>query len=177
MIDSFGGSLHIDSKSGEGTTISMSLPINLSIIKALLFYVGSDVHALPLEYVKETARVERGSFNTIRGKEVYETITGPIPVIRPDDIFQAKLENDEARYLKVIIVSTGGKEACLVVNRIRGQQDVVIKSLPTMVRGASGISGATILGSGKIAFIWDPKILFYGRSTYESNNETVVLED
>ena len=177
MIDSLGGSLHIDSKSGEGTVISMYLPINLSIIKALLFYAGTDVHALPLEYVRETARVERGSFKTVRGKEVYETAAGPIPVIRPGDIFQAKLEDDEARYLKVIIVNTGGKEACLVVNRILGQQDVVIKSLPSMVRGVNGISGATILGSGKIAFIWDPKVLFYGRSTYESNKEAVVLEN
>ncbi|MBU8922316.1 MAG: chemotaxis protein CheA [Bacteroidales bacterium] len=177
MIDSLGGTLHIDSKAGEGTEVSMFLPINLSIIKALLFCVGTDVHALPLEYVKETARVERGSFNTVRGMEVYETLAGPIPVIHPGDIFQANLEDNEARYLKVIIVSIGGKEACLVVNRVLGQQDVVIKSLPTMVRGASGISGATILGSGKIAFIWDPKVLFYGRSTYESNKEAVVLEN
>ncbi|MCK4537261.1 MAG: chemotaxis protein CheA [Candidatus Krumholzibacteria bacterium] len=177
MIDSLGGTLHIDSKSGKGTTISMNLPINLSIIKALLFYVGTEVHALPLEYVKETARIERGSFNTVRGREVYETLVGPIPVVRPGDIFQAKLDADENRYLKVIIVNIGGKKACLVVDRILGQQDVVIKSLPTMVRGASGISGATILGSGKIAFIWDPKVLFYGRSTYESNKEAVVLEN
>ena len=77
----------------------------------------------------------------------------------------------------MIIVNAGGKEACLVVNQIIGQQDVVIKSLPSMVRGANGISGATILGSGKIAFIWDPKVLFYGRSTYESNKEAVVLEN
>lgn len=176
-IDSLGGSLKIKSTQGEGTSISMYLPINLSIIKALLFYVGDDVHALPIEYVKETTRIEQGTFTTIRGETVFETKDGPITIIRPDDVFGLNLGEEISRFVKVLIVDTGRELIGLVVNSIIGQQDVVIKSLPTMVRGASGISGATILGSGKIAFIWDPRILFNGRSTHESDKEAVVLEN
>ncbi|MCI0480520.1 MAG: chemotaxis protein CheW, partial [Candidatus Dadabacteria bacterium] len=86
-------------------------------------------------------------------------------------------EEAELRFIKVILADTGEGDVCLVVNRILGQQDVVVKSLPNMIRGISGISGATILGSGKIAFIWDPRVLFHGRSTHESDKETVVSQN
>lgn len=176
-IDSLGGELHISSEPGHGTTISMHLPVNLSIIKALLFYVGDEVHALPIEYVKETTRVESGIFETVRGREVMRTKDGPLAIVRPDQIFRMEPEGYYSRFIKVIIVNVGDRLVGLVVKRILGQQDVVIKGLPSMIRGVSGISGATIMGSGRIAFIWDPRILFQGRSTYESDQEAVVLED
>jgi two-component system chemotaxis sensor kinase CheA len=177
VIDSLGGSLHVKSVPGSGTSISMHRPINLSIIKALLFHAGGNIHALPIECIKETARVEEGSFRTIRGRDVMETINGPVPVIRPGEIFGLDQEKAEIRFIKVILADTGEGDVCLVVNRILGQQDVVVKSLPNMIRGISGISGATILGSGKIAFIWDPRVLFHGRSTHESDKETVVSQN
>ena len=77
VIDSLGGSLHVKSVPGGGTAISMHLPINLSIIKALLFHAGGNIHALPIECIKETARVEEGSFRTIRGRDVMETTKRP----------------------------------------------------------------------------------------------------
>ncbi len=176
-VNSLGGSLKVLSKPGEGTVVSMRLPINLTIIRALLFHVGNEVHALPVEYVRETTRIEYGSLKTVRGREVYQIGDETIPVIRPDEIFNMQLGDDRLRFIKMIVVDTGMEVAGLVVDDIVGQQDVVIKGLPGMIRGTNGISGATILGSGMIAFIWDPGILFQGRCTYESNKETVVLED
>ncbi|MBN1165312.1 MAG: chemotaxis protein CheA [Candidatus Krumholzibacteriota bacterium] len=175
--DSLGGSLHIKSGSGRGTTITMLIPVNLSIIKALLFSINGGVHVLPIEYVQETLRFERGVFKTIRGREVIQTNDGPIPVIRVEEIFPSPPETGKSRFIKVIRVKTDEGTVALVVNRIIGQQDVVIKGLPSMIRGIGGISGATILGSGKIAFIWDPRVIFQGRSTYESDEKAVVLED
>lgn len=168
VVDSLGGSMHINSDFGKGTTISLHLPINLSIIKALLFYVGDDVHALPIEYVKETTRIERGNFKSVGGREVLQMKHGPILILRPSEIFGLEREPEKERYVKVIVVDTEKGTFGLVINRILGQQDVVIKGLPLMIRGISGISGATILGSGKIAFIWDPRFLFEGRYMYES---------
>lgn len=168
VVDSLGGSMHINSDFGQGTTISLHLPINLSIIKALLFYVGEDVHALPIEYIRETTRVERGLFKSVGGRSVMITKNEPIPIFRPSEIFGFEPESEDERYVKVIMVDTENGSFGLVVNRILGQQDVVIKGLPKMLRGISGVSGATILGSGKVAFIWDPRFLFEGRYTYES---------
>ena len=81
------------------------------------------------------------------------------------------------RYAKVIVVDTGTRRFAVVVNSIIGQQDIVIKALPPLFRGLRGISGATVLGSGKVAFIWDPHILFEGRCTYESDQKAVVSEN
>lgn len=176
-VDSLGGSMSLQTESGNGTTVRMNLPINLSIIKALLFEIGEDIHALPVEYVKETLRVERGSFGTVMGREVFQVADGPVPVVRPEDLFQLELPPGGSRFMKLILVDTGEGVIALVTGRILGQQDVVIKGLPAMIRGASGISGATILGSGRIAFIWDPRFLFKGRCADESDRTTVVPED
>ncbi|MDD3643469.1 MAG: chemotaxis protein CheA [Candidatus Krumholzibacteria bacterium] len=176
-VDSLGGSMTLHTESGKGTTVRMNLPINLSIIKALLFEVGDDIHALPVEYVKETLRVERESFGTVMGREVYRLAEGPVPVVRPDDLFRLELPPSGSRYMKLILVDTGEGTVALVTGRILGQQDIVIKGLPTMIRGVGGISGATILGSGRIAFIWDPRFLFKGRCADESDRTAVVPED
>jgi two-component system chemotaxis sensor kinase CheA len=174
-VDSLGGVMHIKSSAGKGTSISLHLPVNLSIIKVLMFYVGEDVHALPIEYIKETTRVEQGSLRKLQGKHVFMTQDGPIPIIRPWEIFDAEVEDESGRYLKMIVVETDEKKAGIVVKRILGQQEIVIKGLPSIIRGLSGISGATILGSGKVAFIWDPHVIFEERSAYEPDKEAVVL--
>jgi two-component system chemotaxis sensor kinase CheA len=176
-VDSLGGSMTLLTESGRGTTVRMHLPINLSIIKALLFEIGDDIHALPVEYVQETLRVEQGSFGTVMGREVYRLADGPVPVVRPEELFGLDAPRSGSRYMKLIVVDTGEGTVALVTGRILGQQDIVIKGLPTMIRGAIGISGATILGSGRIAFIWDPRFLFKGRCADESDRTTIVPED
>ncbi len=174
-VDSFGGSMGIASKRGKGTKVALHLPINLSIIKALLFYIGGDVHAIPIEYISETTRVESGTFKEIRGREVLPTDNGAVPLVRPGELLGLPAEPEGERYIKVIVVETGEEKIGLVVNRIIGQQEIVIKGLPTMIRSVGGISGATILGSGKIAFIWDLRELIKGRYTDESDHKAVVF--
>ena len=175
-VDSLGGSIRVKSNPGAGTTVSLLLPINLSIIKALLFSVGPEIHAIPIEYVSETTRFERGSLETIQGRLVLRDGDSVVSVLMPNDILGLPLESNDKRYSKVIIVDTGERRIALVVNTIIGQQDIVIKALPPLFRGVRGISGATVLGSGKVAFIWDPHILFEGRWTYESDQVAVVPE-
>jgi two-component system chemotaxis sensor kinase CheA len=176
-VDSLGGSIRVRTARGAGTTCTLLLPINLSIIKALLFSVGPDVHALPIEYIKKTNRFEQGSLKTVRGDLVLPTDEGVIPVVMPSDILGCAFESGDGRYAKVIVVDTGTRRIAVVVNAIIGQQDIVIKALPPLFRGLRGISGATVLGSGKVAFIWDPHILFEGRCTYESDQTAVVSEN
>lgn len=176
-VDSFGGSIQVRSERGAGTTVALYLPINLSIIKALLFSVGADIHAIPIEYVSETNRFEQGSLGTVRGGFVLPDGDGVMPLLMPNEIFGTAFEPTDGRYAKIIVVDTGRRRFAVVVDRIVGQQDIVIKALPPLFRGVRGISGATVLGSGKIAFIWDPHILFEGRCAYESDQKALVLEN
>lgn len=174
VVDSFGGSIRLSTKQGRGTTVSLLLPINLSIVKALLFTLGEEYHAIPAEYVKETNRYEWAALKTVRGNPVLEMADELVPLIFPEQLFGAKSESNVDRYAKVIVMDTGTRRLAIAVNRIIGQQDIVIKSLPPFFRGLRGISGAAVLGSGKIAFIWDPHAFSQGRCKYESDQETVV---
>jgi two-component system chemotaxis sensor kinase CheA len=173
-VDSFGGSMRIRSIAGKGTTVSLHLPVNLSIIRVLMFCVGEEVHAVPIEYIKETTRVEHGSLKSLQGRQVFISSDGPIPVVRPWEIFDVPAEEENGRYIKLIVVDTGKGDAGIVVKKILGQKEIVIKGLPAIIRGISGISGATILGSGKVALIWDPHVIFEERCKHESDKETVV---
>ncbi|MBD3178986.1 MAG: hypothetical protein GF417_04935 [Candidatus Latescibacteria bacterium] len=175
-VDSLGGSLDVVSEKGAGTRISAKLPINLSIIKAMLFMTGDQIHAIPAEYIRETVRVEIGSLKRIGSTDVYLSQDGPIPVIRPWEIYNNNIDRSDSfqRYFKIIVLDAEKASGCLAVDRILGQQDVVIKSLPGIIRGTQGISGATVLGSGKVAFIWDPRFLLRERNTNEFNQEAVL---
>ncbi len=176
-VESLGGAITIESSAGEGTSVRLRLPITLSIIKALIFQVGSEVHALPIEYIKETTRVEKNSFKTIGGAKVFLSQQGPVPVIQSWELLDLDDDTSEGRYAKIIVLETERGTGGLVVNKILGQQDVVIKGLPGMIRGMEGISGATVLGSGKVAFIWDPRYLLRERQCYEFDQEAVVSEN
>lgn len=176
-VDAFGGSIRVRSTRGQGTMVSLMLPINLSIIKALLFEVDDDVHAVPIEYVKETGRYELASLKTVRGDLVLPAADEVIPVLTPAEVFGSPRGAGEDRYAKVVVIDSGRRRVAVVVNRIVGQQDIVIKALPAYFRGVRGISGATVLGSGKVAFIWDPQVLFEGRCVYESDQAAVLSAD
>ncbi|RKZ06100.1 hypothetical protein DRQ05_05315, partial [bacterium] len=76
-----------------------------------------------------------------------------------------------------IVIDTGRKRAALAVDRIIGQQDIVIKALPPVISRVRGLSGVTILGNGKVAFIWEPNTLFEGGLKHESTEQTVLLEN
>ncbi|MCD6379074.1 chemotaxis protein CheA [bacterium] len=177
VVESLGGALSIESRVGKGTSVRMRLPITLSIIKALLFQVAGEVHALPIEYIKETTRIEKNSFKTIGGAKVFLTRQGTVPVVESWELLDPDNESLDSRYVKIIVLETERGMGGVIVNKIIGQQDVVIKGLPGIIKGMEGISGATVLGSGKVAFIWDPRYLLRERQDYEFDQQTVISEN
>jgi len=177
LTESLGGSLSISSEPGEGTTVSLKLPISLAITRTLLFYVGGHVHALPIDCVRETSRVERGALDSVRGRFVYKTKGVAVPVVRPRDIFGMPPQEATERYIRMIVVDTDAGSVALSVDGILGQQDLVIKGLPAMMRGVKGISGAAILGNGDVAFVWDPNVFFEEVEEHEIARDTVAVEN
>ncbi len=156
-LENLNGTLEIDSSPGEGTRFRIKIPLTLAVIKALLVNVGGALFTIPLIAVDETLRVRKGEINSIKGNEVIYLRDSAIPLIRLSGVFNlassARAAENERPF--VVIVSSGSGRVGLVVDDLRGQEEVVIKPLPDYLRDNKGFSGATILGDGRISLILD----------------------
>lgn len=155
-IQALNGSVSVESELGKGTVFTIKLPLTLAIIQALLVRVGADeVYALPLENIEEIVNIHVDSIKTIQHQEHLLFRGQVIPIFRMSTLFETPEPEAPKPYLNVVVVRTGNKRYGLVVDRLIGQQEVVIKSLDSMFSQARGFAGATILGDGKVALILD----------------------
>jgi len=163
-IDELNGSTEIDSEAGRGTRLTIKLPLTLAILPSLMVEIGGDVFALPLESVVEIVDVHRRDMVTVCGQPTVPVRDRVVAVLTLGSIFKwrhgnVKAENAEAETLTVVIVNEGNRQLGLAVNRVLGEEDVVIKSIADNYRNLVGIAGASILGDGRISLILDPPAL------------------
>ncbi|MCL4514599.1 MAG: chemotaxis protein CheA [Firmicutes bacterium] len=155
-IQALNGSVSVENEPGKGSVFTIKLPLTLAIIQALLVRVGADeVYALPLENIEEIVNIHVDSIKTIQHQEHLLFRGQVIPIFRMSTLFETPEPEAPKPYLNVVVVRTGNKRYGLVVDRLIGQQEVVIKSLDSMFSQARGFAGATILGDGKVALILD----------------------
>ncbi|MCF6180316.1 MAG: chemotaxis protein CheW, partial [Geopsychrobacter sp.] len=153
-IAALSGMVDISSKVGKGTVMSLTLPITLAIIKALVVRVKGTDYALPLNSVLETLMLEPGVLQTIEGREVMELRQQTLSLLRIDELFRLK-GNSPAGNKFVVVVGFADKRMGIVVDELRGQQDVVIKSLGKALSFVKGIAGAADLGNQKTVLVLD----------------------
>ena len=155
-IEKLNGAVDIATTPGKGTDIRVKLPLTLAIIRALLVDVRGATYAVPLASVSETVRIPVAQVEKVRQREVvvYRG-TVVLPLLRLDRVFGLPDEERQATDLFVVIANLFGKQVGIVVDRLVGEQEVVIKSLGQYIGEVSGISGATILGDGSVAIILD----------------------
>lgn len=160
-IESLGGTIDVKMKKGEGTTFSISLPLTLAIIQALMVVVGNEKYAIPLSAIKETVIVSTDEIKKVQKREVTLLRGNVVPIIRLRKILDVRdsiNENDE-KELILVIVRRGEKDVALAVDGLLGQQEIVIKSLGNYLKDINFIAGATILGNGEVALILDADAL------------------
>jgi chemosensory pili system protein ChpA (sensor histidine kinase/response regulator) len=158
-VKKLGGSLRISSVTGQGTNFTVRLPFTLAITQALIVRTGEEVYALPLPSVEGVARIPRSELETLMsqpepsfqyGEQSYKFrhlgmyLGGP----------SANLHVDEA-YVPVILVRAGDYSAALLTDEMLASREIVVKSVGPQLAGIRGISGATILGDGRIVLILD----------------------
>jgi len=155
-IADLSGMIELDSTVGEGTSISITLPITLAIIKALIVRVRNKTFAIPINSVMETLMVDPAAIRTIERREVIELRESTLPLLRIDEIFcLSDDEPEKNRRVFAAVVGLAEKRMGIVVDELLGQQDVVIKSLGSTLSFIRGIAGAADLGNQKTILVLD----------------------
>ncbi len=154
-IQRLGGVIKIFSETGHGTTMELRVPLTLAIIQALLVRVGKQNMAIPLSGVQEAVRLTADDIGSVEGFEVISVRQKTMPLIRLGKIFRGTGADVNKEKVFVVIVNHGGTEAGLGVDRLLGQQEVVIKPLAEYLTNQPGFSGSTVLGDGSVALIVD----------------------
>ncbi len=154
-LNNLGGMVDIATRKGKGTTFTIRLPLTLAIIQALLVEVGDEIYAVPLSSVLETLLVERTDIKTVGGLPMVQLRGNTLPLISLQEKFDLPVPETANEEVYVVVVGFGDKALGLIVDELRGQQEVVIKSLGDFLNNLPGIAGATILGDGKVTLILD----------------------
>ncbi len=172
-IEKIGGTVDIQTASGEGSTIRIKIPLTLAIIPALVVTSGGDRFSIPQVNLLELVRLEPGSegLEMLRGSPVYRLRGRLLPLVSLNDILglvshqdlashQDGVENDESREhgeraLNIVVLQADDRQFGLVVDEINDTEEIVVKPLGTHLKNISAFAGATIMGDGKVALILD----------------------
>ncbi len=154
-IESLGGMVEVESVPGEGSKFIIRLPLTLAIIQALLVVVGEETYAIPLNSIKEIITMEQSVVKNVQSREVVLLRGDILPLIRLDKELGIERTADSDKEMTIVVVKKGEKLAGVVVDKLLGQQEIVIKSLGKYLAGIRFIAGATILGDGKVSLILD----------------------
>lgn len=163
IVEGLGGHVEVESSPGEGTCVTIKLPLTLAIIKALLITCGDQVYALPIQSVRENLLVTRSQIKTVSQQSVIVLRSEILPLVDLAESLGFE-PPDHGDTLTVIVVESHGEKTGFIVDDIIGQQEIVIKSLSDFLGNIRGISGATVLGNGEVALILDHNTLIKGRN-------------
>ena len=159
QIETLGGEVEVKTQLGEGSTWIIRLPLTLAIIQALMVEVGGEKYAISLNSVTTLENIAPSDVKLVQSEEVIHLRGSVIPLIRLNEVLDIESTRKENENMIVAIVKKGDKLAGLVVDKLMGQQEIVIKSLGKFVDKTRIISGATILGDGEVALILDANVL------------------
>lgn len=153
-IGKLGGMVDMDTELGKGTKFTLTLPITMVIIKALIVNVGGETFAIPINSVSESLMIKKGDIRTVEKHGVIQLRDRTLSLLWLREIF-ALPSKEESERVYVIVVGLAEKRLGLIVDAIEGQQEVVIKSIGKILKDIPGIAGATELGNRKTILVLD----------------------
>lgn len=177
-IADLGGHVSLHSETGVGSKVTIRLPLTLAILEGQLVRVGKESYIISLVSIVETIQTSTEKVNKIAGKsELFKLRDEYLPVVRLHEVFGIQADSTNLDDGLLVVAEAAGQRVGIFVDDLQEQQQVVIKSLEANYRQMPGISGATILGDGRIALILDvPGLiqLFYDRNGSSLLSSTAV---
>ena len=159
-IAALNGSVEIDSAEGYGMSVKVRLPLTLAIMDGMSIGVGQECYILPLSSVVESFQVEPGMIRTVGvANRVVQVREEYMPVIDLEGVFNVPREAGQSGNGIMVIVEAEGTRVAVLVDELLGQQQVVVKNLESNYRKVNNVSGATIMGDGRVALILDVSAL------------------
>ena len=152
-VRQMGGVLELRSEEGRGTTVTARLPATLAIVRAVLARVGDETYAIPMTHVSETMELPEHVRETVKGRDVLSLREDVLPLLHLRDLVRLPRHRDRINH--VVVLEMAEKRAGVLVDRLLGQQDIVVKPFDAVKDGLALFSGATILGNGAPALILD----------------------
>ena len=157
-IEKIRGKVEIKSETGKGSTVILRIPLTLAIIDGMIVRVGDTKFTIPIVTIKESLKPEQRMISRmIDGQEIANIRDQLVPVVRVHELFGMNVTRKELTHGILVIVENEGKNACLFVDEVIGQQQVVIKGLSDFIGDLNCVSGCTIMGDGTISLILDIK--------------------
>ena len=150
VMDRLKGTISVSSVPGQGSTFRLKVPLTLAIIKALLFRVSERLYAVPLGNVLEILRSHERDVHSVEDQEVLKIREQIVPLIR---LSRMQGGSESKGKLFVVVVSLGDRKCGLVVDRLIGEQELVIKALDETMIHSAMVSGASILGDGRVVLV------------------------
>jgi two-component system, chemotaxis family, sensor kinase CheA len=155
-IASLGGSVSVSSVKGEGTTITIQVPLTLAVLDGMIVGIGEEQYIVPLEFVAEAFKPEPGDIRSIVNQASLVAVRGEhLPIVRLEDVVQFARAAGERPDPICLVVEVDSRRSALLVDQLVGQQQLVVKSLDANLHSVPGVAGATILGDGRVALILD----------------------
>jgi two-component system chemotaxis sensor kinase CheA len=155
-IEGIGGRVEIASKLGEGSTVTIRLPLTLAILDGLSIAVGDQLYIVPLSFIIESLQPKAEDIKEISGQGQVLHVRGEyLPIIALHQVFNIQTKVTDPSKGILVLLEAEGKKIALFVDDLVSQHQVVIKSLETNYRKVVGVSGATIMGDGRVAMIMD----------------------
>ncbi len=152
VLDNLKGSIEVKSEAGRGTTFRLMVPLTLASIQALLFRVNDRLYAVPISSVIEITRVLDEEIHHIEDKEVFRLRNQILELVRLDEL-EVRAQSERPKRTFVIVIGSGARRFGLAVDRLIGEQELVVKALEDQLVVSAMVSGASILGDGTVVLI------------------------
>lgn len=155
-ISQLNGYVEIMTEKNVGTTFRICIPLTLAIIQALMVEVSGIKYAIPLSPIEETLKISENDIDNVSGQNVIVIRDKVCPLFELNSILETgSIGSESSDYKYIIVISLGDKRFCIAVDKLVGQEEVVIKNLKGVDTNSSYVLGATITGDGKVVFILD----------------------